>query len=240
MKPIRAQWQWVTTVEPLSQKKLRDSIKDAELQIWAIILFGFISINNLLKMYSLYETNADIHLPKMHFSLTDDCLLLVLWVSPVLWSGCRTPDTFTLCSTWLDSPWNGQWGAESHHYGPYIILSLACVLRCHLTSHLLHPSPVPGGVWAREWHHFLALLLCIIFAPISLHRTSAQQCSMYGQEWSFSLQPVAAVTARECELTSTSPDAMCGRETCWVLVLLGICLPTLHMMSKIFSMTAQL
>lgn len=74
----------------------------------------------------LFIWNICIHLPKMHFSLIDDWTVFCWWYESHLW-------------------WR-----KGHHYGPYIILSLACVLRCHLTSHLLHPESGP-----REWHHFL-------------------------------------------------------------------------------------
>lgn len=55
-------------------------------------------------------------------------------------------------------PWNGEWDAESHHYGSSIILSLACcLLRCHLTPHLPY-LPVSRGVLAGETESYLGLL----------------------------------------------------------------------------------
>lgn len=113
-------------------------------------------------------------------------------ISPVHWLGCRKYFQ-THHPVWHMAwqPWNGEWGAESHHYGPSIMLSLAwCLLRCHLTSHLLHLS-VPRG-----------LLLCIILSkPKSLYRSGVHLCAMYlWRDCSFLFQPVAAVPARDGEL----------------------------------------
>lgn len=113
-------------------------------------------------------------------------------------------------------PWNGEGGAESHHYCPAIIMSLAwCLSMCHLSSHLRHPSVARG--WDTTIHHLLGLLVCYysLKSQSTLQQWCPTMCHGWSRDCSFLFQPVAlaAVPARDAEIISKITWCSLWKET---------------------------
>lgn len=98
--------------------------------------------------------------------------------------------------------WNGEWGAESHHYGSSIIMSLPwCLSMCHRTFCIL-PCPVEPS----PEQYIISLATCIaIFSP-NPDWSTRQWCPTMHHGWSrdcsflFQLVVWAAVPSRDGEL----------------------------------------
>lgn len=101
-------------------------------------------------------------------------------------------------------PWNREWGAESHHYGPAIIMSQAwCLSMCHLTLQLPHPS-VARGAQARALHHFLGFLMSSTLSEARpLYGCGVQLYAMDGQ-------------ATVAFFIPTSGSASCSSQRWWI------------------------